>query len=1676
MKLFSNSCNLASAPLIVAEIIKNDFNIEIEWGDDTKLVIPNNNGTSTTLENVASICRYLARISQAHYMLYGSNVLEQIEIDHWISYGFKLSHSFSSQEQLQESLIYLGKALSPVSYLVANRLTLADLFVWSALYDNNKFRKLDLKSRLPDSVYRWYMSILDNEIILNVLAITLKVLPSLPEKAIEESLSDRQNEQQQGSVSVRKEEGKFVELHGAEQGKVIVRFPPEASGYLHIGHAKAALLNQYYKDAFQGKLVMRFDDTNPAKEKVDFEKVILEDIKLLQLTPDFYTHTSDYFDLMLEMCEKLIKEGKAYVDDTDPELMKQQREQREESANRNNSVERNLEMWKFMVEGSEFGQKCCVRAKMDMSSANGCMRDPTIYRCKNEIHPKTGSKYKVYPTYDFACPIVDSIEGVTHCLRTMEYHDRDEQFYWFINALNLRKPYIWEYSRLNMTNTVLSKRKLTWFVDNGLVDGWDDPRLPTVRGVLRRGMTVEGLKQFIIAQGSSRSVVVMEWDKIWAFNKKVIDPLAPRFTAVDGEPGGTVLVHVEGAKIEALTVAKHPKNPDVGTKTVWTSPKVLIDYTDAEMLKEGENTTFINWGNLKINKINRKGDLIENVEASLNLEDKNFKKTLKLTWLAVDCDNSNSQLVPCIVHYYDHIISKPVLGKEEDFKDYIGHETKTVMKMLGDPELRNIKKSDIIQLQRKGFFICDSPYKSASLHTGVESPAVLIFIPDGHTKEMPTQKPSKKSVSVEKEQKQQKSSPVIEKNVSNPIQSGKIQKQEANKVSNKAVNIEVPDLNQSVIENEDANLLSIEISTQGDKIRKLKADKVDKELLANEVKVLLGLKEQYKNKTGVDWSPNKIPATIKNTDTKGTGISVTDSNEINNKIIVQGDKVRQLKAEKANKSVIDNEVKILLELKVEFKKITGQDWKPNMNKNQATESNKSDKTNLSVSELNNKITQQGDVVRKLKGNKAEKQKIDVEVKVLLQLKADYKALTGEEWKPQQQPQQQKQASVTGSGAGDVNVLSDKITQQGDKVRQLKSNKAAKSIIDDEVKTLLKLKEEYKNSTGREWNPQQKQDPQTADSAAVAVLSARISEVGEKIRKLKADGADKNIVQAEVSELLKLKSQYKNMTGKEWQNPGAPPRQVVTNKSKAPAAAKPSPAKADKPLPSQTNVKKQTRLGMEAKKEEDLADWYSQVITKGELIEYYDVSGCYILRPWSFAIWDAIRDYLDKEIKKLGVSNCYFPIFVSKSVLEKEKTHIADFSPEVAWVTKSGDTDLAEPIAIRPTSETVMYPAYAKWLQSYRDLPIKLNQWNNVVRWEFKHPQPFLRTREFLWQEGHTAFATAEEAQEEVYKALDMYENVYTNLLAIPVIKGRKTEKEKFAGGNFTTTVEAFISASGRAIQGATSHFLGQNFSKIFEIVYDDPDTQEKKYVYQNSWGITTRTIGVMIMVHADNQGLVLPPRVAQYQVVIVPCGITVSLSEQDKTSLINSCKEIETTLSTAGIRVYGDYRDNYSPGWKFNHWELKGVPIRLELGPKDIANERVMLIRRDTGDKTSAQTKDVVHQVKTLLQNIHDSLLKKATVDLESHIVKTSNWSEFIKKLDDKCILLSPFCGDIPCEDRIKQDSSRDDNVEVGAPSMGAKSLCIPFNQPQKIKPDDKCIHPACTNKPTAYTLFGRSY
>lgn len=309
-----------------------------------------------------------------------------------------------------------------------------------------------------------------------------------------------------------------------------------------------------------------------------------------------------------------------------------------------------------------------------------------------------------------------------------------------------------------------------------------------------------------------------------------------------------------------------------------------------------------------------------------------------------------------------------------------------------------------------------------------------------------------------------------------------------------------------------------------------------------------------------------------------------------------------------------------------------------------------------------------------------------------------------------------------------------------------------------------------------------------------------------------------------------------------------------------------------------------------------------------------------------------------------------------------------------------------------------------------------------------------------------------------------------------MICGQKTEKEKFAGGDYTYTTEAYIASAGRAIQGATSHHLGQNFSKMFDIVVEDPETGEKKHIYQNSWGFTTRSLGVLVMVHGDDKGLVLPPKAASIQVVIVPCGITVSLGEDDRKALYDACKQYESNFKVAGIKVRGDYRENYSPGWKFNHWELKGVPIRLELGPRDVKANQFVAVRRDTGEKITMKKENCSNDVQALLTNIQDSLFKKAKNELDSHLSVVETWDGFVKALDKSNIIQAPFCGIEECEDRIKDLSKAGVEVEAGAPSMGAKSLCIPSKQPKQLTKDQKCVRPECNNKAKNYTLFGRSY
>ena len=513
------------------------------------------------------------------------------------------------------------------------------------------------------------------------------------------------------------------------------------------------------------------------------------------------------------------------------------------------------------------------------------------------------------------------------------------------------------------------------------------------------------------------------------------------------------------------------------------------------------------------------------------------------------------------------------------------------------------------------------------------------------------------------------------------------------------------------------------------------------------------------------------------------------------------------------------------------------------------------------------------------------------------------------------------------------------------------------------------------------------------------------------------------------------------------------------------------AKVDKKIKEKVEDDDTHLLGITARKDDDFSSWYTQVITKSEMIEYYDVSGCYILRPWSFAIWEKIQGFLDAKFKESDVENVYFPMFVTEKALMKEKDHIEGFAPEVAWVTKSGNTDLPEPIAIRPTSETIMYPAFSKWVQSHRDLPILINQWTNVVRWEFKHPTPFIRTREFLWQEGHTAHSSKKEAVEMVHNILEYYALTYEEMYAVPVVRGIKSREETFAGADFSGTVELFVPANGRGIQGATSHHLGQNFSKMFDIWYEN-ESKGKDHAFQTSWGYSTRSIGAMVMIHGDDKGLVLPPKVCALEAIIIPI-----YKKDNQDQILEYSSKLLKTLKTAGLRVKMDNRPNYKPGWKFNHWEVKGVPVRLEVGTKDIEKNEVRVVRRLDNNKYQLKLDGIADSLKQEMLDIQKSMYDKALKERDDRIKKCGDWETFMTELNQKNLCLTPWCDVQACEEKVKDKSKEEskaaENEGEDLLTGSAKTLCKPLDQPE-IPEGTKCF--ACGESATVTALWGRSY
>lgn len=480
--------------------------------------------------------------------------------------------------------------------------------------------------------------------------------------------------------------------------------------------------------------------------------------------------------------------------------------------------------------------------------------------------------------------------------------------------------------------------------------------------------------------------------------------------------------------------------------------------------------------------------------------------------------------------------------------------------------------------------------------------------------------------------------------------------------------------------------------------------------------------------------------------------------------------------------------------------------------------------------------------------------------------------------------------------------------------------------------------------------------------------------------------------------------------------------------------------------------KQQELAITVRKEDNISEWYTQVIQKADLMDYTKVSGCIVFKPNSYQIWEKIQEFFNEKIKKSGVKNCYFPLLIPESLLTKEEDHVEGFTPEVAWVTHAGNTELKERLAIRPTSETIIYDSYSKWIQSYRDLPLRLNQWCSVIRWEFKHPTPFMRNREFLWQEGHTAFETKEEADAEVLEILGYYASVYEDLLAIPVNQGIKSLGEKFAGADYTTTVES-LAPDGKAIQGGTSHMLGQNFAKAFDITFLDKN-QKKQYVWQNSWGLTTRTIAGMVLMHSDNKGLVLPPRVASEKAVIVPL-----LFKGKEENVLNKAYELKKELEE--FSVFVDDREKIAAGFKFNEWEIKGIPLRIEIGPRDLEAGHVIVSRRDNGEKSEVKFNELKEFVSKELDLMHDRLYQKSKEMQDNLTIEVNNFEEFEKAIINKKRCLVPWAESIESEDEIKEKT-------------GAKSSCKPFKFKDKSLEGIKCFY---SGKPaTCWIYFAKSY
>ncbi|EPQ27997.1 uncharacterized protein PFL1_04324 [Pseudozyma flocculosa PF-1] len=687
------------APLAVAKLISSanaqPVQIDFEEGVPPHLVLAN----GQKVDGYLNIIRELAS-AYAHQGLSGKDKDQSAQVDLFISQGDNLAlASFQAATAIADNL---DQHLALRTFLVGHSVTAADLAVWSGIRASSPVIGL-VKQGLHAHLKRWFEHV--------------DSLPATSDALV--ALADAKANKFKGKKTAA---GFDLFLKDAKEGQVVTRFPPEPSGYLHVGHAKAAILNQYFARQYKGRLIIRFDDTNPSKEKTEFEESIIEDLALLGIKGDVTTHTSDYFDTLYQYAVQLIQEGKAYADDTLQEEMRAQRMDGIASRRRDATVEENLTRFAEMSTGSQEGRRWCLRAKMSVDDPNKALRDPVIYRCNADVsHHRTGDKWKVYPTYDFACPVVDSIEGVTHALRTNEYRDRNPQYQWMLDALKLRKVEIWDFGRLNFVYTLLSKRKLQWFVDNGHVSGWDDPRFPTVRGIRRRGMTIETIQEFILAQGPSQQIINMEWDNIWTINKRLIDPVVPRYVALDKH--GLVKCTVAGAPgLEERPMPRHKKNPELGEKTTVFDNVIYIEQEDAKSFADNEEVTMMDWGNVFVRskKVGADG-LIESMDMDANLGG-DFKKTKKkVTWLA---QSATRPFVEVSLLDFDYLITKKKLEEDDKFEDFITPQSEFRTEAVAAFNVSELAEGAQIQFERKGYYVLDKVQ-------GKDGKREFIKIPDG---------------------------------------------------------------------------------------------------------------------------------------------------------------------------------------------------------------------------------------------------------------------------------------------------------------------------------------------------------------------------------------------------------------------------------------------------------------------------------------------------------------------------------------------------------------------------------------------------------------------------------------------------------------------------------------------------------------------------------------------------------------------------------------------------------------------------------------------------------------------------------------------------------------------------------------------------------------------------------